>query len=113
MQTPLDYLELDVRLASMKPPNERPPFLREKISITASNLIEQGTSLDKIGTTIIFDLDGRFPWTRSKKTDVRRELREIRDSAGEDYREQVENYVLENILAKIPELRSHPSASEE
>ena len=113
MQTPLDYLELDIRLASMKPPDERPPFLREKISIAASNLIEQGTSLDNIGTTIIFDLDSRFPWTRSKKTDVRRELREIRDSAGEDYREQVENYVLENILAKIPELRSHPSAPEE
>jgi hypothetical protein len=113
MQTPLDYLELDVRLASMKPPNERPPFLREKISTVTSNLIEQGTSLDKIGTTIIFDLDSRFPWTRSKKTEVRRELREIRDSAGEDYRERVENYVLENILAKIPELRSHPTTPDE
>ena len=112
METPLDYLELDVRLASMKPPNERPPFLREKIASVTSNLIEQGTSLDKIGTTIIFDLDSRFPWTRSKKTEVRRELREIRDSAGEDYREQVENYVLENILAKIPELRSQTVAPE-
>ena len=113
MQTPLDYLELDVRLASMKPPNERPAFLREKIAIATSNLIEQGISLDNIGTTIIFDLDSRFPWTRSKKTEVRRELREIRDSAGEDYRDRVENYVLENILAKIPELRSQPNAREE
>ncbi|MFX0169061.1 MAG: hypothetical protein ACFE89_06815 [Candidatus Hodarchaeota archaeon] len=112
MQTPLDYLELDVRLASMKAPNERAPFLREKISSVTNNLIEQGTPLDKIGTTIIFDLDSRFPWTRSKKTEIRRELREIRDFAGEDYREQVENYVLENILSKIPELRSKHNPTE-
>ncbi len=109
MQTPLDYLERDVWLAVMKPPDERTSFLREKISTVTENLIEQGTPLDKIGTTIIFDLDSRFSWTRSKKTVVRRELREIRDSAGEDYRGQVENYVLENILAKIPDLRSKPN----
>ncbi|MFX1491562.1 MAG: hypothetical protein ACFFBX_00530 [Promethearchaeota archaeon] len=106
MQTPLDYLERDVWLASMKPPEERTPFLRAKITAVTNNLIEQGTPLDKIGTKIIFDLDSRFSWTRSKKTGVRRDLREIRDSAGEDYRTQVENYVLENILAKISELRS-------
>lgn len=106
MQTPLDYLERDIWLASMKPPDERTPFLRAKITAVTNNLIEQGTPLDKIGTTIIFDLDSRFSWTRSKKTGVRRDLREIRDSAGEDYRTQIETYVLENILAKIPELRS-------
>jgi len=109
MQTPLDYLERDVWLAVMKPPDERTAFLREKISTVTENLIEQGTPLDKIGTTIIFDLDSRFSWKRSRKTVVRRELREIRDSAGEDYRGQIENYVLENILAKIPELRSKPN----
>lgn len=110
MQTPLDYLERDVWLASMKPPDERTPFLKEKISIVTNNLIEQGTPLDKIGTTIIFDLDNRFSWKPSKKTVVRKELAEIRDQAGEDYRTQVENYVLENILGKIPQLRSKPSA---
>ncbi len=109
MQTPLDYLERDVWLAVMKPPDERTSFLREKISTVTENLIEQGIPLDKIGTTIIFDLDSRFSWTRSKKTVVRRELREIRDLAGEDYRGQIENYVLENILAKIPDLRSKPN----
>jgi hypothetical protein len=112
MQTPLDYLERDIWLASMKPPDERTPFLREKITSVTNNLIEQGTPLDKIGTTIIFDLDSRFSWTRSKKTGVRRDLREIRDSAGEDYRTQVEAYVLENILTKIPELRSGPSKAD-
>jgi hypothetical protein len=109
LQTPLDFLERDVWLAVMKPPDERTPFLREKIATVTENLIEQGTPLDKIGTTIIFDLDSRFSWARSKKTVVRRELREIRDSAGEDYRGQVENYVLDNILAKIPDLRSKPN----
>ena len=109
LQTPLDYLERDVWLASMKPPDERAPFLREKITTVTDNLIEQGTPLDKIGTTIIFDLDSRFAWTRSKKTVIRRELREIQDLAGEDYREKIEAYILENLLAKIPELRSKSS----
>jgi hypothetical protein len=112
LQTPLDYLERDVWLASMKPPDERAPFLREKITTVIDNLIDQGTPLDKIGTTIIFDLDSRFSWTRSKKIIVRKELNEIQDSAGEDYRIQIENYVLENLLAKIPELRSKPSRTE-
>ena len=79
--------------------------------MVTDNLIEQGTPLDKIGTTIIFDLDSRFSWKRSKKTVVRKELTEIRDTAGEDYRTQVENYVLENILGKIPQLRSKPAPS--
>ena len=70
-------------------------------------------SLDKIGETIIFDLDSRFSWTRSKKTTVRTELREIRDSAGEDYRAQIENYVLENILAKIQQLQSKPNKTKD
>ncbi|MFW9933909.1 MAG: hypothetical protein ACFFDU_00075 [Candidatus Thorarchaeota archaeon] len=112
LQTPLDFLERDVWLASMKAPDERAPFLREKITTVADNLIEQGTPLDKIGTTIIFDLDSRFSWTRSKKSVVRKELRDIQDLAGEDYRAQIENYVLENLLAKIPELRSKPNREE-
>jgi hypothetical protein len=113
LKTPLDFLERDVWLASMKAPDERAPFLREKVSTVTNNLIEQGTPLDKIGETIIFDLDSRFSWTRSKKTVVRKELREIRDSAGEDYRAQIEAYVLENLLAKIPELRSKSNRPEE
>ncbi|MFX1509056.1 MAG: hypothetical protein ACFFBR_02000 [Promethearchaeota archaeon] len=112
LQTPLDYLERDVWLASMKPPDERAPFLREKITTVTDNLIEQGTPLDKIGSTIIFDLDSRFSWTRSKKSVVKKELREIQDLAGEDYRAQIENYVLENLLAKIPQLRSKQNRSE-
>ncbi|MFW9830405.1 MAG: hypothetical protein ACFFD8_01315 [Candidatus Thorarchaeota archaeon] len=112
MQTPLDYLERDVWLAAMKPPEERTNFLREKISNVTNNLLEQGTPLDKIGSTIIFDLDSRFSWKSSKKTLVRKELREIRDSAGEDYQTQIENYVLENILAKIPQLKSKPTDAE-
>ncbi len=112
MQTPLDYLERDVWLASMKPPDERAPFLREKITTVTANLIEQGTPLDKIGMTIIFDLDSRFSWTRSKKSVIKKELREIQDIAGEDYRSQVENYVLENLLAKIPQLRSKQNHSD-
>ncbi len=107
LESPLDYLERDVWLASMKAPEERTTFLREKIKTVVDNLIEQGTPLDKIGSTIIIDLDSRFSWTRSLKTVLRRELREIRDSGGEDYRTQIENYVLENLLAKIPELRSN------
>jgi hypothetical protein len=113
LQTPLDFLERDVWLAKMKAPDERAPFLREKITIVTNNLIEQGTPLDKIGETIIFDLDSRFSWTRSKKTTVRTELREIRDSAGEDYRAQIENYVLENLLSKIPQLQSTPNKTED
>ncbi len=109
LQTPLDYLERDVWLASMKSPDERAPFLREKITTVTDNLIEQGVPLDKIGTTIIFDLDSRFSWKRSRKTVIRRELREIQDLAGEDYRAKVETYILENLLAKIPDLRSKPS----
>ncbi|MHA2426791.1 MAG: hypothetical protein ACXADB_02015, partial [Candidatus Hermodarchaeia archaeon] len=103
------YLERDVWLASMKSPDERAPFLREKITTVTDNLIEQGVPLDKIGTTIIFDLDSRFSWKRSRKTVIRRELREIQDLAGEDYRAKVETYILENLLAKIPDLRSKPS----
>ncbi|TRO54761.1 hypothetical protein E2P64_08475 [Candidatus Bathyarchaeota archaeon] len=113
LKTPLDFLERDVWLASMKAPDERASFLREKISTVTSNLIEQGTPLDRIGETIIFDLDSRFSWTRSKKTIIREELREIRDSAGEDYRAQIEAYILENLLAKIPQLRSKTNRTED
>lgn len=112
LQTPLDFLERDVWLASMQPPAVRTKFLREKITSVSNRLLEQGTSLDKLGTTVIFDLDSRFSWTRSKKTVVRRELREIRDTAGDDYQVQIENYILENILAKIPELRSKTPTTE-
>lgn len=113
LQSPLDFLERDVWLAVMQPPSKRAKFLREKISSTMNSLIDQGTPLDKLGTTIIFDLDTRFPWKSSKKTEVRRELREIQQTAGEDYRAQIEGYVLETLLSKIPQLRSTPPPSEE
>ena len=113
MQSPLDFLERDVWLAVMQPPADRAQFLEEKIRIVMDRLIDQGKALDELGSIIIFDLDSRFKWTRSMKNQVRKELRELRDTAGEDYREQIENYVLENILSKIPQLRSKPPSTQE
>jgi hypothetical protein len=106
MQTPLDFLERDVWLAVMQPAATRGNFLRERIVATIDSLLDQGTPLDKMGTTIIFDLDSRFPWEKSKKAALRQELREMKETAGQDYRTRVEGYVLDNILAKIPQLRS-------
>lgn len=112
MRTPLDFLERDVWLAVMQDPAERSEFLREKISAVIGSLLAQGTPLEKVGSTIIFDLDARLPWKRSMKTVIRRELQEIGETAGEDYREQVEHYILENVLTKIPQLRSTSHSSE-
>jgi len=106
LTTPLDFLERDIWLAVMKDPAVRASFLKGKISAVIDALIREGVPLDKVGSTIIFDMDKRFPWKRSKKTVVRRELRELKATAGEDYRKEVEEYVLENILSKIPQLRS-------
>jgi hypothetical protein len=112
MKTPLDFLERDVWLAVMQPPASRGNFLRERIVATINSLLDQGTPLDKMGTTIIFDLDSRFQWEKSKKAIVRQELRELKETAGQDYRTRVENYVMDNILAKIPQLRSRQPPSE-
>jgi hypothetical protein len=111
MQTPLDFLERDVWLAVMQPAATRANFLRERIVAAIDSLLDQGTPLDKMGTTIIFDLDSRFPWEKSKKAALRQELRELKDTPGQDYRTRVESYVLDNILAKIPQLRSRPPSS--
>jgi len=112
MKSPLDFLERDVWLAVMQPPTSRGNFLRERIVSTINSLLDQGTPLDKMGTTIIFDLDSRFAWEKSKKAVVRQELRELKETAGQDYRTRVENYVIDNILAKIPQLRSRQPPSE-
>jgi hypothetical protein len=112
MKTPLDFLERDVWLAVMQPPANRGSFLRERIVATINSLLDQGTPLDKMGTTIIFDLDSRFPWEKSKKAVVRQELRQLKETAGQDYRTRAENYIIDNILAKIPQLRSRQPPSE-
>jgi len=106
LTTPLDFLERDIWLAVMKEPAARDSFLREKVSAVIDALISEGVPLGKVGSTIIFDMDKRFPWKRSKKTVVRQELRELKIAAGENYRQEVEEYVLENLLSKISQLRS-------
>jgi len=111
--TPLDFLERDVWLALMQNPSDRGEFLREKISAVVGSLLAQGKSLEKIGSIIIFDLDDRFPWERSKKATIRQELQELGASTSEDYREQMEHYVLETILTKISQLHSTPHSSKE
>ncbi len=106
LRSPLDFLERDVWLAAMQDPYIRAKFLQGTIKSVIEALLEKGTPLERIGTTILFDLDQRFTWKRSKRTEIRRELAEILEIAGEGYHKQVENYILENILAKIPQLRT-------
>jgi hypothetical protein len=113
LKTPLDFLERDVWLAIMQEPANRSVFLREKINAVVASLLSQGTPLDKVGSTIIFDLDERLPWKRSTKTMIRRELQELGETAGDEFREKVEHYILENILTKIPQLRSTSRPSED
>jgi hypothetical protein len=106
LKTPLDMLERDIWLAKMQDDSTRATFLREKISFVINGLLDEGIPIEKVGTTIIFDMDARFTWSPSKKTEIRRELKELRETAGENYREQIETFVLENIIAKIPQLRT-------
>ncbi len=113
LKLPLDLLERDVWLAAMQDPNIRAKFLQGTIKSVIGILLEKGTSLEKLGTTILFDLDQRFTWERSKRTKIRRELAEIQEIAGQDYRIQVENYILEKILMKIPQLRTSSELAEE
>ncbi|MFX1564102.1 MAG: hypothetical protein ACFFDP_12430, partial [Promethearchaeota archaeon] len=112
LKTPIDFLERDVWLALMQEPTERSDFLRERISVVIESMLSQGTPLEKVGSTIIFDIDARLPWKRSKKTVIHRELQELQETAGENYREQVGHYILDNILSKIPQLRSTTHSSE-
>ncbi|MFX1474110.1 MAG: hypothetical protein ACFFCO_01365 [Promethearchaeota archaeon] len=106
LESPLDLLERDVWLAAMQDPHRRAKFLQGTIKSVTGILLEKGAPLERLGTIILFELDQRFTWNRSKRTEVRRELAEIYEIAGEDYRMQIENYLLEKILTKIPQLRT-------
>ncbi len=106
LKTPLDILERDIWLAKMQDVSTRATFLREKISSAINGLLDTGIPLEKIGATIVFDMDSRFAWESSKKTEIRRLLKELRETAGEKYREEIENFILENLIAKIPQLQT-------
>jgi hypothetical protein len=106
LKSPLDLLERDVWLAAMQDPHLRAKFLLDTISSVTGILLEKGAPLESLGTTILFDIDQRFSWKRTKRTEVRRELAELQKIAGEDYRIQVEHYILAKILTKIPQLRT-------
>ncbi len=112
LRSAIDFLELHVWLTARRVLG-RAEFLSKKIGIVIDQLLEQGTALESVGSTIIFDLDKRFPWQRSRKDIVFQELAEILQTGGEEYRAQVEAYILKNILGKIPQLRSKPSDREE
>ena len=113
LKLPLDLLERDVWLAAMQNPDSRDKFLQGTIKSVVETLLEKGTPLDRIGTTVLFNLDQRLSWKRSKRTKIRRELAEIWEIADEDYRTRVENYILEKILMKISQLRTSSELGEE
>ncbi len=107
LRSPIDFLELYVWLAARRDLEFRKDYLKKKIGIVVENLLKQGKALEEIGQLVIFDLDKRLPWKRSPKDVVLQELAEITRIGGLDFREQVEAYILKNILDKIPQLRSN------
>jgi hypothetical protein len=113
LKLPLDLLERDVWLAAMQDPSSRVKFLQETIKSVVALLIDEGTPLERLGTTVLFDLDQRLTWKRSKRTNIRRELAEIWEIADKDYRTRVETYILEKILMKIPQLRTRSELTKE
>lgn len=113
LKSAIDFLELDVWLAARREPELRADFLKGKITKVVEILIKQGTPLESVGSQIIFDLDKRLPWKRSRKDTVLGELSEIMEIGGMEYRERMEAYILRDILEKIPQLRSTPADRED
>ena len=100
----LSYPVFSSHSAEIEPKLLEPPLA--VVPPRIDGLLDEGIPIEIVGTTIIFDMDARFAWSPSKKTEIRRELKELRETAGENYREQIETFVLENIIAKIPQLRT-------
>jgi hypothetical protein len=113
LKSAIDFLELDVWLAARREPELRAEFLQPKIGKVIEILLEQGTPIESVGSEIIFDLDKRLPWQRSRKDIVLQGLAEVMQTGGMEYKEQLVLYILKNILDKIPQLRSKPSEREE
>jgi hypothetical protein len=102
----IDFLELDVWLAARRSPSLRAAFLKAKITKVVELLMEQGTPLESVGSQVIFDLDKRLPWKRSRKDAVLGDLSEIIETGGMECQTRIEEYILKEILEKIPQLRS-------